>query len=116
MSVPTLIARGTDSGGAAVGLIFRAERDVTVTPEVGFVRDERDNLTQIGVGLRAQINLSRLLILGSTFPWWKADFDKVEKRLVTGLYGLQLRTTLYNIIPTAGQNEHGFRVELLYDF
>jgi len=116
VSVPTLISRGTDSGGAAVGLIFRAERDVTVTPEVGFVRDERDNLTQIGLGLRGQINLSRLLILGSTFPWWAADFDKVEKRLETALYGLQLRATLYNIIPTAGQNQHGFRVELLYDF
>ncbi len=126
IQVPTLIPRGTDSGGGVVGFVFNAEGDVTVTPEVGFVRDERrrsrtgrrtaGNLEQIGLGLRIQGTLAKFLIPGSTFPWFAADFGKIEERLEAGLYGLQLRTTWYNIIPTAGQTQHALRIELLYDF
>jgi len=99
---------------------------VTVTPELGFLRDERrrsrtgrrtaGNLEQIGLGLRVQAGLARLLLSGRTFPWYNADYDKIDQRLAALLYGAQLRTTWTNIIPTSGQSEHAFRVELLYDF
>ena len=68
------------------------------------------------LGLRVQGTLAKFLIPGSTFPWFAADFGKIEERLEAGLYGLQLRTTWYNIIPTAGQTQHALRIELLYDF
>ncbi len=126
ISIPALVNRGIDSGGGAIGVIFNPEGTVTVTPELGFLRDERKrsrtgrraagNLEQIGLGLRVQAGLARLLLAGETFPWHSADFDKINQRRDSLLYGLQLRTTWYNIIPTAGETEHAFRVELLYDF
>ncbi len=126
LTIPSLLNRGIDSGGFAVGMIFNPEGTVTVTPEAGFLRDERKrsrsgkdtagNLEQIGLGLRVQAGLARLLLSGRTFPWYSADFDKIDERLSDLLYGLQIRTTWYNIIPTSGQSEHAFRVELLYDF
>ncbi len=126
ITVPSLLNRGIDSGGLAVGMIFNPEGTVTVTPEAGFLRDERKrsrsgkdtagNLEQIGLGLRIQADLARLFLRGRIDPWYDADFDKIEERLSDYLYGLQLRTTWINIIPTSGQSEHAFRVELLYDF
>ena len=126
LSIPALVNRGIDSGGAAIGVIFNPEGTVTVTPELGFLRDERrrsrtgrrtaGNLEQIGLGLRVQAGLARLLLPGRTFPWFNADYGKIDQRLAALLYGAQLRTTWYNIIPTSGESEHAFRIELLYDF
>lgn len=124
--IPALLNRGIDSGGFALGVIFNPEGTVTVTPEVGFVRDNRPrirsgsravgDLEQVGVGLRVQAGLARLLLPGRTFPWYKADYDKIAQRLKYYLYGTQLRTTLYYVTPTAGETEYAARVELVYDF
>ena len=127
ITIPALVNRGIDSGGVVMGVIFNPEGTVTVAPEIAFLRDDSarrtdssgqpaGDLEQFGLGLRIQADLARLLLPGRIDPWYDADYEKIDKRLSRYLYGLQLRTTLYNIFPTAGQSDHAFRVEILYDF
>lgn len=124
--IAALENRGVNSGGWVLGVIFNPEGDFTVTPEFGFLRDERPrlrggrraagDLEQVGLGLRVQAGLAKFLLAGSTYPWYDADYDKIEQRLNALLYGAQVRTTWAQILPTAGETEHTFRFELIYDF
>ena len=110
---PGLRGFASDSLGGVVGVILNAKGTVTVTPEIGAVRDNsRQHNDQVGGALQVSADLASLLIPGTTLD------DTRRRGLLYGLQGVLTLAAVGNRDDGAGHGraDYGARLELIYKF
>ena len=108
---PQLNGFASDTLGGVVGVVLNAKGTITVTPEIGGVRDNSpQHNDQIGGAVQVSADLASLLMPGTTL-------EDTRRRGV--LYGLQALLTLAavgnrNDGTGHGRTDYGARLELIY--
>jgi hypothetical protein len=110
---PGLRGFASDSLGGVVGVILNAKGTITVTPELGAVRDNsRQRNDQIGGAVQVSADLASLLMPGTTLE------DTRRRGLLYGLQGLLTLAAVGNRDDGTGhgRSDYGARLELIYKF
>lgn len=113
VQTPQLNPRAADTIGGVVGDVLNPRGWLTVTPEVGWLVDDRaGGCDQVGAGVQLQVDLAHLLIPGT------GTAAMVRRGL---LYGTLARLTLVGIrnddaARARDEYDYGVNVELIYEF
>lgn len=110
---PGLRGFASDSVGGVAGVILNPKGTITVTPEIGLVRNNsRQRYDQIGGALQIQADVASLLMPGATLE------DTRRRGLLYGLLGVLTLAGVENRNDGLGHSrgDYGARLELIYKF
>ena len=110
---PGLRGFANDSAGGVAGVVLNPKGILTVTPEIGFVKDQSSQHNdQFGGALQIQADLASLLMRGTTLQ------DVNRRGLLYGLLGVLTLVGVENRNDQFGRSraDYGARLEMIYKF
>ncbi len=110
---PELNARGANTIGSAMGVIFNPKGIVTYTPEFGWLIDNSSQANhQVGVAMQIQADLASLLIPAATLA------DVARRGILYGFFARMTFVGLRNNNTEVAKDrfDFGSKLELIYKF